>query len=386
MIVDCGGGTIDITVHQVSSHGGLDEVAAGTGGAYGSTYVDKEFLEYLKKQLDTQALADYQEKYPIGWLELMANWERKKCNFKPTTTTTTYFDIPSPLYKILSKDYPEVLEQLAEEQDEDDEKVYIDSETMQAFFKPVLDGLVKTIEEQFQILAGHQCDILYLVGGFSTSPVLRQRIQQEFKDRIKIVMPAQPGAAIVEGAAAFGMNPESIRSRRSRLTYGCDIRAVFDEKLDLARKSDRKYDDEKREYYMNNRFYSFITAGQSVGIDEVITNSFSPPTAATTVVTFTFYATKKEKLRYIDEPGVQKIGEIKVDISSTVGTENRSIEASMNFGKTEIAITVKEVKTGKEYKTNLQFSSSYSIESSWQESAPTDVPLLDFDDIDKIPW
>ena len=315
----------------------------------------------------------------------MANWERKKCDFDPTKTTTTYFDIPNGLYKILSKEYPEVLEQLAEEQEEDDEKVHIDRETMQAFFEPVLDGLVETIEEQFQILDGHQCDILYLVGGFSTSPVLRQRIQQEFEDRIKIVMPAQPGAAIVEGAAAFGMNPESIRSRRSRLTYGCDVRDVFDEKLDLARKSERTYDREKEKWYMNKRFSSFITAGQSVGIDEVITKSFNAQTAAQTAVAFTFYATKKENLRYIDEPDVKKIGEIEVDISSTVGTENRSIEASMNFGKTEITVTVKDVKTGKKYQTNLQFSSTYSIESSWQESAHTDVPF-DFDDLDKIPW
>lgn len=385
MIVDCGGGTIDITVHQVSSHGGLDEVAAGTGGAYGSKYVDKEFLEHLKSQLDTQALASYQKNDPIGWLELMANWERKKCDFDPITTTTTYFDIPNGLYKILSKDYPEILERLAEEQDEDDERVHIDRETMQAFFEPVLEGLVETIEEQFQILDDYQCDILYLVGGFSTSPVLRQRIQQEFEDRIKIVMPAQPGAAIVEGAAAFGMNPDSIRSRRSRLTYGCDVRDVFDEKLDLARKSDRQEDLEKKEYYMSNRFSSFITAGQSVGIDEVITKSFVPSTAAQTAVAFTFYATKKENPRYVDETDVQEIGKIRIDISSTVGTEDRSIEASMNFGKTEITVTVKDVQTGGIYKTNLQFSSTYSIESSWQGSDPITALKL-FDDLDTIPF
>lgn len=346
-----------------------------------------------------QALADYHEKEPFGWLKLMGDWERKKCDFDPNTTTTTYFDIPTPFYKILSNDYPEVLERLAEAQDEDEDSIHIDRETMQSFFKPALEGLVKTIEEQFQILNGRKCDILYLVGGFSTSPVLRQRIQQEFEGRIKIVTPAQPGAAIVEGAAAFGMNPESIRSRRARLTYGCNTGCVFDEKLDLARKSERKYDDEKKKYYLYNRFSYFMRAGQSVGIDEVITNSFSPSNATQTAVLFTFYATKKKNLRYIDEPGVQKIGEIKVDISSTVGIENRSIKVSMNFGKTEIAVTAKDIQTGEIYKTNLQFDSSYSIESSSRESAPVTMlpggwivrepkiqPLISSFDPDDVPF
>ena len=90
----------------------------------------------------------------------------------------SYLEIPNRLYKILSKDYPQVLEKLAEEQDEDDEKVHLSQETMQAMFKPVLDGLVKKVKEQFASVDRRGCDIMYLVGGFSTSPVLRQRIQQ----------------------------------------------------------------------------------------------------------------------------------------------------------------------------------------------------------------
>ena len=38
MVVDCGGGTVDITVHQISTtEVGLREVSKATGGPYGST-------------------------------------------------------------------------------------------------------------------------------------------------------------------------------------------------------------------------------------------------------------------------------------------------------------------------------------------------------------
>ena len=37
MVVDCGGGTVDITVHEMSNHGGrLKELFKATGGPYGS--------------------------------------------------------------------------------------------------------------------------------------------------------------------------------------------------------------------------------------------------------------------------------------------------------------------------------------------------------------
>ncbi len=59
---------------------------------------------------------------------------------------------------------------------------------------------------------------------------------------------------------------------------------------------------------------------------------------------------------------MEEIGELDVDISSTVGTRDRPVEVSMNFGKTEIAVTAKDIKTGKTYNTNLRFSSTYSVE------------------------
>lgn len=362
MVVDCGGGTVDITSHQVSPQGGLDEIAEGTGGPYGSTYVDQEFRKYLGRKLTAEALTRYEEEDPIGWLELMANWERKKCDFDPATTTVSYFDIPNRLYKILLKDYPQVLEKLANEQNDDDEKVHLSKETIQKMFQPVLDGLVQKVKEQFSRLDKHGCDIMYLVGGFSTSPLLRERIQQEFGNQVKIVMPSQPGAAIVEGAASFGLNPESIRSRRSRLTYGCQTCSVFDEVRDRHHKSKRTYYEEQGDWYICNRFSVFVLAGESVDVNEIVTHSFYPMTADQKALGFNFYGTRKKNPRYIDEPDVEELGEINVDISSTVGTRDRPIEVSMKFGKTEIEVTARDVKTGETYNTTLRFSSTYSIE------------------------
>ena len=48
MVVDCGGGTVDITVHEVSNkEGHIKEVFKATGGPYGSTSMDRAFITNL---------------------------------------------------------------------------------------------------------------------------------------------------------------------------------------------------------------------------------------------------------------------------------------------------------------------------------------------------
>ena len=51
MVVDCGGGTVDITVHEIiNSEGHLKELFKATGGPYGSIseYLNLLLLEFFK--------------------------------------------------------------------------------------------------------------------------------------------------------------------------------------------------------------------------------------------------------------------------------------------------------------------------------------------------
>lgn len=362
MVVDCGGGTVDITTHEVIPGQGLRELVEGTGGAYGSTYVDRTFREYLEKKLTSEVIGRFHDEEPIDFLEMMADWERTKCNFNPATSgDIIYFPIQTKLYKMLLKDYSDILENLAEQQDGDDEKIHLDANTMKAIFNPTLDGLVKKVTEQLSKLDSRGCDIIYLVGGFSTSPLLRQRIEEKFSTQVKnIVKPTYPGSAIVEGAVSFGLNPSIIRSRRSRLTYGCRFSAPFNSNLDP--KSKRYFAEDQGKWYCSDRFDVFVLAGDSVAVDEKIKKTFTPINRDQTRMVFTFYATKNKNIRYTDEPQVEQIGEITVDIPDITNGLNRSVEVTMYFGKTEIKVEAKDLTSGKQYNTTLRFSSTYSSE------------------------
>lgn len=361
MVVDSGGGTVDITVHEVLLNKKFKEVVRGTGGAYGSTYVDKYFVEeFLCSKLGKDVIALYSDKEQLDYLKMMVEWESAKCNYDPRNIY--YFPISTKLHRILKNHNKEALERLADEQDGEDESICISPEVMKQIFKSTLDGLIGEVHKQFELLGNKKCDIMYLVGGFSTSTLLQERINQEFGDRVgKIVVPPIPGAAIVEGAVAFGIDPSRYNVVRvSRLTYGASCSREFDYKVDPTSK--KFWAEDFKEFYCNNRFNIFIRVGDEVGVDESVTRIYCPLEKDQKEIPLVFYATKKREPRYTDETGVVNVGTLTISRSDTSSGLDWRVEVTMYFGRTEIKVTATDVATGKIEKTSLRFSSTYSRE------------------------
>ncbi|NET80434.1 MAG: Hsp70 family protein [Moorea sp. SIO1F2] len=296
----------------------------------------------------------------------MAEWERIKCDFDPDDINKiVYFPIRPKLYKILLKSFTDILEKLADEQNGDDDSISLNSQTMLDIFRPTLEGVIEKVEEQFKNLEleNRQCDLMYLVGGFSQSPLLQKWIKQKFEKRVKnkIIIPARPGEAVVKGAVSFGLDPSIIRSRRSRLTYGCDVHRSFISDKDPKNK--RYYHEYKQEYYCRDCFCMFVLAGESVEVDEPVRHTFYPTYPDQTKVAFNFYATTKnnpEDIRYIDQPGFVTLGEMEVEMPDKTGGLDREIEVTMYFGKTEIKVSAKDKTSGNQCSTTLRFLSTYS--------------------------
>jgi len=214
------------------------------------------------------------------------------------------------------------------------------------------------LPNQFKELRDEEVDIIFLVGGFSTSPLLRQRIQREFKSRVKkIVMPPRPGVAILKGAASFGVDPTIIRARRSRLTYGVAVSREFHQFIDPESK--KFWAKDLGCYLCHGCFWTLVTIGDSVPVNKEIVCQGTPIKAEDEAMYFRFYATSKKEVRYIDDKGVEKIGEMTVEMPSTEGGVNRKVNLFCYFGDTEIKVKAVDRTSGFKCKTSLRFLSSY---------------------------
>ncbi|GFN80429.1 heat shock 70 kda protein 12a, partial [Plakobranchus ocellatus] len=88
LIVDCGGGTVDITVHELDTSGHITELHRATGGPFGSTGVDTEFERLLCGIFGIEFVEHYKRKYPMGWVHLMTDFESRKRSASPFKSTS----------------------------------------------------------------------------------------------------------------------------------------------------------------------------------------------------------------------------------------------------------------------------------------------------------
>src|SRR2546430_1251536 len=51
MVVDCGGGTVDLTVRELDEDDKLIEITERTGELCGSCYIDQAFIEFLGSKI-----------------------------------------------------------------------------------------------------------------------------------------------------------------------------------------------------------------------------------------------------------------------------------------------------------------------------------------------
>ena len=96
-------------------------------------------------------------------------------------------------------------------------------------FLPTCYKIVTHLQDLFLQTAVKRINIIVMVGGFSESRCLQREISRAFPAK-KLVIPSDPGMAVVKGAVIYGHDPKAIVSRISRYTYGvasfCDARFV----------------------------------------------------------------------------------------------------------------------------------------------------------------
>lgn len=106
MVVDCGGGTVDITMHTVVSVDPLRlmEVLAPDGGPWGSVNVDMAFERWLESFLGDVLTTKI--KQTAAWLKILLEWEQLKATFNGTRPL--YLNLLVPAQNGITADRMEV--------------------------------------------------------------------------------------------------------------------------------------------------------------------------------------------------------------------------------------------------------------------------------------
>ncbi|CAG8696780.1 6329_t:CDS:2, partial [Dentiscutata erythropus] len=327
MVVDCGGGTVDLTTRKLLAGNKLSEITEREGDFCGGSYVDQEFLKFLGRKIGSSAIDLVRQNY-YGQLQYMVQefCRRVKLPFTGDEREFDTFELDLEDTCPVLKQY--VRGQAKEDMEEAEWVVNIEFEDVKAMFDPVVGKIIRLIHSQLN-KSEEDCSVMFLVGGFSESRYLQTRIRQEFNSMVRnIPVPPNPMVAIVKGAVQFGLTQEVIDDRVLKWTYGTRIARDWAPDDPPERKSGK----------LIIVFEQLGKKGERVAVDQKVLRVFAPTSIIQEYASLDLYTTSKDDAKFCDEPNVNLLDTFSFHVPIT-GDEIRPILYVMNFGMVEIQAT-----------------------------------------------
>lgn len=366
MVVDAGGGTVDVASYEVKSRNKLAQLSRSVADECGSEFLNNILVDHLARIFPTTIL-NIKENHTDIYYGLLDVIEEFKCDYDPDDDDTLTLRLPTSFYKYLIKDIngSKQLEELAKNQHTDDTVVLFKHSELRdefiAVYKKAATVAQKVAKESLGNSNNNKFDFIFFVGGFSKSPSFQKFLKEEISSYIKneanIVIPRNPEEAVVVGATAYGLDPTIIHSRRAKLTYGAYACRPFEEGKHLISK--KYWNEYKNGYWCKDLFNVFVYANEEVEVNKVVRSIYSPREPHQDSFSMTFYSTPVGKVEYVDEVGVYEYQE-KISMAWAGQGFDRKMEVSMYFGKTEVEIIVKDLNTNSERKMRIKLLTTYS--------------------------
>ncbi|EAW24046.1 Hsp70 family protein [Aspergillus fischeri NRRL 181] len=218
LICDCGGGTVDVTsylISEVSPKLSFDELTSAVGGMCGATAIDRNFYLLMSERFGA-AFKDLPLRQKGPDSEFMGYFQTIKEEFCCSAVDRVY---RLHLAMALNNPNPTFFDAV-------NRAVLLSSNDLRGIFDPVLRQITQLIYRQIesanQEIGRFIINKIVLVGGFSQSPYLRERISETFAvdGKLAILTPADPQAMVMRGAAIRGLGVPQPTTRKCRSHYG----------------------------------------------------------------------------------------------------------------------------------------------------------------------
>ncbi len=361
VVADAGGAEVRVGAYRMTRRRTLSRLDSPTPERLpGAAEIDRAFVDgFLRGKLGDELLAAYRGEELVDFYEVLAEWERVKCHFDPATSLGASCLAYRPrLMRLFMTRFPEVYDRLTASGHADG--LYLEPADIEALFEPVIAATAGGVRRALRQAGLRKADFLYLVGGLAGSPLFRQRLESRLKPWFRrIVVPGVPGAAAMEGAVSYSFEPRVARLRRSRVTYGCGCEMP----LDPSRDGDGRkvFCRDLDGWYCRERFLPFVKTGEVVEPGHQVRRVLSPMTSLQEEILLDLYASPDAGVRYLDEDGVRKVGELRVKLADTLDVD-REVEVVMTFGDATLEVQARGRGTPRGRRLTLPFSASFSPE------------------------
>ncbi|KAH3774354.1 heat shock 70 kDa protein 12B-like [Dreissena polymorpha] len=354
MVLDLGGGTADISVHERRPGGTMKIIRQASGGPWGGIYVDDNFVSFLSEIFGEQTMSAMKTEEMFDYFDIVREFETKKRTFHGETDAMVTFQVPVSARalseKLTTQNLGDRLEAYRKKHGHKiilrgDDKLSVQSIAMRSWFDGSLSKLIEHMKSVLKEPNMKGISSVLLVGGFGESEYVRQKIRSGIPG-MQLVVPSEAGLAVLKGAVMFGHNPSIVTSRVMPFTYGVAVQQVYDAKKHRGVRN--PYNDPN--WLVPDCFEVYVRVNEEVAYDQKVTH-LSTPSALTSAIPV--YRTLQTKPLYITDPGCEHLGTLYITNSCDVPFEEQEQEVTFQFGDTELLVTCKPRGSEKEEKLTL---------------------------------
>ena len=373
LVVDCGGGTVDIATHGISN-GHVQELAPSAGNMSGGTTINETFRHFLSCFIGDPGFTRYfSVPDPVKRSKRVSDinkivytaFEEQKIIFGNQERKDSF--VVEFTYAFI-QDFGKLMEGKAEslnhtnvQIEEDGSKMRLSRSKMVEFFKPTIDDISKLICDHIRAKGlAPTLDKIFWIGGFGGCRYLRSQLQEainnqfhtELKREYACSCPTEPQLAIVKGALAFRCDPSVIQKRKADATYGIACSMPF---VKGKHRPDYSVDDEdnRSKKWCKNIFSTFIERDESICTNEVFVTNYVPLSKSQKTMTLTFYSALHPNVWYTTDRGVNQLAKMVVNIAGY--GRDRDVEVVFDVTHTEIQVCVRDKLSQNEYKIVIDF-------------------------------
>ncbi len=233
MILDCGGGTIDITSSVVRRFQipdiQLDELQLPGGGPWGGTDVDKHFKNFLESHL-----LQGRKILNSDWLVLKQHWLASKESWDYRNNEGVAVDVNQLIHgqgfdgsALFTDAYLQHVNArflgipaLASCRVERVGRartmtMHLNKTTMSGFFGQSITSTIKEAKRMLATPDAADTEVVLVVGGYAQSELMFDRLRTELTTPgRRVIRPADAWKAVVRGAVLFGLSPTAFVTSR----------------------------------------------------------------------------------------------------------------------------------------------------------------------------
>lgn len=352
------GGTIDVVAHKIRKDGRVREMFRASGGAWGGTIVDRQFLNLIDRIFGEDFINEFQREYQKDYQELLQDFEIKKRSDSESQSVRVSLPYNFCNFKYDDKTVPQLIKTFADSTKEgvkfSSGKLVLSSDVVSALFDDALKQITDHVESLLEKPKMKDTKYIFLVGGFAECGRLQAAVKNKFSDRVTVLVPEEASLAVVRGAVTFGHDPGAIGQRICRYTYGVGSYLPFEEGVhreDLKVESDGMT-------LCKNILQLWAEAGEIIGHNEVWRESYTPIISNQKGIIFEFYRSSRRGVMYTDEEGVEKCGFLIIEMPDVTGDRTRSVDLEVVFGGTEIKVVGFDHTSNNRRETYIDFLSS----------------------------